>query len=272
MKLSRGPLTQKRRKLEKFRRKFGYTGKIKEVTATKFFLSGGACAAGIIPAEEGQELMARLASLRKKIGVPPGESANCGPLNPHNPEKYHPNRLLEVFDRLRLMDGCILDCYCHRFSGFKLPCVYTREIGSAPVKSRKDFNDRFPHRRDRLRHIEIEPSPSGYFQFAVLNQTADQFHLFRNCPFGFTRPVATDNQLRRILDSIAGNVSIDELEKAREVRARLSAVESEGIVTVRFLTFNPMRGLYFQHTYIRSNMIEHVSKIKIVDCERRLAF
>jgi hypothetical protein len=52
-------------------------------------------------------------------------------------------------------------------------------------------------------------------QFAVLNQTADPFHLFRRCPFGFTRPAATD---------------------------------------------------------IRSNMIEHVSKIKIVDCERRLAF
>ena len=247
----------RRSKLEKFRGKFGFAGKIEEETATKFFLSGEASVAGIIPEEERPELIERLASLRKKIG---------------EAEKYHPNRLFEVFDRLRLMDGCILDCYFHRFSGFGLPYVYSRRTDCTPVGSISDFNRRFPHRRDRLRHIEVEPSPYGYFQFALLNHTAEQFHLFRHSPFGFTWPVVSKKQLERILDSITGIVSGEELQKAREINPRQYVYESEGIVKVGFVAFSPLRGLYLHHTYIQSNMIEHVSKIKIVNCESSLAF
>jgi hypothetical protein len=118
----------------------------------------------------------------------------------------------------------------------------------------------------------MEPSPYGYFQFALLNHTAEQFHLFRHSPFGFTWPVVSGKQLERILDSIAGNVSGKELQKAREINPRQYVYESEGIVKVGFVAFSPLRGLYLHHTYIQSNLIEHVSRIKIVDCESSLAF
>jgi len=262
----------RRRKLEKFRRKFGITKKIEEESATEYFISGEASSAGIIPEEERPELMERLASLRNKVGKLPGEYDSCEPFSRHKPEKYHPNRLFEVFDRLHLMDGCTLDCYFNRFSGFGLPYVYSRRTDSAPVESISDFNKQFPHRRDRLRHIEIEPSPYGYFQFALLNHTAEQFHLFRHSPFGFTWPVISRKQLGRIFDSIAGNVSAEELQKARIVNPRQYVWESEGIVKIGFVAFSPLRGLYFHHTYIQSNLIEHVSRIKIVDCESSMAF
>jgi len=262
----------RRRKLEKFRRKFGIIKKMEDETATEYFISGGASSAGIIPEEERPELIERLMSLQKKVGRLPDEYDICRPFSEHNFKEYHPNRLFEVFDRLRLMDGCTLDCYFHRFSGFGLPCVYSRRTDSAPVESFGDFNSRFPHRRDRLRHIEVEPSPYGYFQFALLNHTAEQFHLFRHSPFGFTWPVVSCKQLGGILDSIAGIVSGEELQKAREINPRQYVYESEGIVKVGFVAFSPLRGLYFHHTYIQSNLIEHVSKIKIVDFKSSLAF
>jgi CheY-like chemotaxis protein len=262
----------RQRKLEKFRQKFGITKKMEEETATEYFISGEASSAGIIPEEERPELIERLASLRKKVARPACEYGSGGPSSRHKPEKYHPNRLFEVFERLRLMDGCTLDCYFHRFSGFGLPYVYSRRTDSAPVESFGDFKTRFPQRRDRLRHIEIEPSPYGYFQFALLNHTAEQFHLFRNSPFGFTWPVVSCKQLERILDSITGIVSGKELQKAREINPRQYVWVSEGVVKVGFVAFSPLRGLYSHHTYIQSNMIVHMSRIKIVDCESSMAF
>jgi CheY-like chemotaxis protein len=260
----------RRRKLEKFRRKFGCAGKqIKIVqdgrfSKTEYFLSCGASAAAIIPEKEGLKLMKKLASVRKDFRAllqkrQPGEA-----LDPVNPEIYDPNRLFEVFDRLHPMDGCTLDTFLDRSSGFGLPYVYTRKTSCATVKSPEEFNRRFPHRKDRLRHIEVEPSPSGYFQFAVFNNMVSQFHLFCLHDRGFMQPVVTGRQLKRILDFSVGEALKRELLEERAIKPRMSVWESEGIVIVRFIVSDSAGDLYFQQTYIRSNIIEHVSRSKIV--------
>jgi hypothetical protein len=165
------------------------------------------------------------------------------------------------------MDGCTLDYYFHRFAGFGLPYVYTRRIDSEPITDHREFIGRFPHPRGRIRHIEVEPSPSGYFQFAVFYNAVCQSHLSRHCRWGMTQPVVSENQLRRTLDFIAGEAKGRELLEKHSIRPRLSVLMWEDVVKVIFIAFNPFRGLYFKHTYIRSNVIEYAGRVKIPDCD-----
>ena len=228
--------------------------------------------AAIIPEEEGLRLMGNLKSLGKVFRALPNDPGGGGALPPDRPKTYDPNLFFDVFDRLHPMDGCTLDYCFHRFAGFGLPYIYTRRIDSAPIKDYKEFNERFPYRRNRIRHIEVEPSPSGYFQFAVFYNAACQSHLFRHCRWGLTQPVITENQLKRTLDFIAGETKRRELLKKYSLKPRLGVLMCEDLVKVIFIAFNPFRGLYFQHTYIRSNIIEYVDRIKIPDCASSFEF
>jgi DNA-binding response OmpR family regulator len=268
----------RRRNLEKFRQKFGYAGKKnrgtgeKQFSQTEYFLSNGRHTAAIIPEEEGLRLMGKLKSLGKVFRALPDEPGGGGALPPDRRKTYDPNLFFQVFDRLRPMDGCTLDYCFHRFDGFRLPYIYTRRIDSTPVKDYREFNERFPYRRDRFRHIAVEPSPSGYFQFAVFYNAACQSHLIRNCRWGLTRPMITENQLKRTLDFIAGQPKRKEVLEKDSLKPRIGVVMCEDIVHVIFIAFNPFRGLYFQHTYIRSNVIEYVSRSKILDCDSSSGF
>jgi DNA-binding response OmpR family regulator len=270
--------TMRRRHLEKFRQKYGYAGqKIRRAdkqpfSKTEYFLSGGRYAAAIIPEEEGLGLMEKLASHRREFEIWPHEPDEREALLPDTQKRCDPNRLLEVFDRLRLMDGCTLDYYLNRFNGFCLPHVYDRRTDSAPVNSHGEFIERFPYRRDRFRHIAVEPSPSGYFQFAVFYNAACQFHLWRHCRFGLTRPVITEKQLKDSLDFISGESRRKEFLKKYSTKPRLGVLACEDLVKVIFIAFNPFQGLYYLHTYIRSNVIEHVDRSKILECDSSFGF
>jgi hypothetical protein len=268
----------RRRNLDKFRQKYGYAGKKsrgtkeKQFSKTEYFLSNGRHTAAVIPEKEGLELTGKLESLRKVFGALQDEPGGGGPLPPDRRKWYDPNRFFEVFDRLRPMDGTTLDYYFHRFDGFGLPYVYTRRIDSEPVTDHREFIERFPYLRSRIRHIEVEPSPSGYFQFAVFYSAVCQFHLFRHCRWGLTQPVVTENQLKGSLDFLAGDAKRRELLEKYSFRPRLGVLMCEDLVKVRFIAFNPFRGLYFKHTYIRSNVIEHVDRITLPGCDSRFGF
>jgi len=268
----------RRRNLEKFRQKFGYAGKKnrgteeKQFSQTEYFLSNGRHTAAIIPEKEGLGLMGKLKSLWKVFRALPDKPDGDGTLPPDRRKRYDPNRFFEVFDRLRPMEGCTLDYYFHRFSGFGLPYVYTRRIDSAPVTDHREFMARFPYQRSRIRHIEVEPSPSGYFQFAVFYNAVCQSHLFGHCRWGLTRPVLTEKQLKDTLDFISGEARRKEFLKKHSTRPRLAVLACEDLAKVIFIAFNPFRGLYHLHTYIRSNAIEHVDRIKILDCDSSFGF
>jgi len=266
----------RRRNLEKFRLKFGYDGEAeagtgeKNFSHTEYFLSGGRHTAAIIPEEEGLELMQKLGSLLREFRSLAGEADGDGTLIAGRENRYDPNRLFEVFDRLRPMDGCTLDYCLYRFDEFKLPYIYTRRIDAEPINDHGEFIRRFPHRRCRIGHIEAEPSPSGYFQLAVFYNTVSQFHLSRHCRPGLAHPVVAQDQLQRALDCIAGEAGRREIMRKYSLRSRLGVLMCEDVVKVIFIAFNPSRGLYFQHTYIRSDEIEHVAEIDIPGCDSSL--
>jgi len=268
----------RRRNLERFRQKFGYAGKKnrgtgeKQFSQTEYFLSNGRHTAAIIPEKEGLGLMGKLESLWKVFRALPDEPDGDGTLPPDRRKRYDPSRFFEVFDRLHPMDGCTLDYYFHRFDGFRLPYVYSRRIDSEPVTDHREFIERFPYRRDRFRHIAVEPSPSGYFQFAVFYNAACQSHLARHCRWGLTQPVTTENQLKCALNFVVGEVKRKEVLQRYSIRPRLGVLMCEDLVKVIFIAFNPLRGLYFQNTYIRSNIIEYVDRIKIPGCDSSLEF
>jgi hypothetical protein len=84
--------------------------------------------------------------------------------------------------------------------------------------------------------------------------------------------VVTENQLKRSLDFLAGEAKRRELLEKYSFRPRLGVLMCEDLVKVRFIAFNPFRGLYFKHTYIRSNVIEHVDRITLPGCDSRFGF
>jgi len=268
----------RRRNLEKFRGKFGYPAKKradsreKRFSKTEYFLSGGRHTAAIIPEEEGLALLGRVDSLLREFNTLPDEPEGDGILLAGRGKRFDPNRFLEIFDRLHLRDGCTLDCYLYRFDGFKLPYIYARRIDSEPITDHREFIERFPFRRCRIRHIAAEPSPSGYFQFAVFYNTVSQFHLLRHCRLGLTHPVVAQHQLKRALDFIAGEAGRKEIMRKYSLKSRLGVLMCEDVGKVIFIACNPLRGLYFQHTYIRSDAIEHVAEINIPGCDNRSGF
>jgi len=71
---------------------------------------------------------------------------------------------------------------------------------------------------------------------------------------------------------VVGEVKRKEVLQRYSIRPRLGVLMCEDLVKVIFIAFNPLRGLYFQNTYIRSNIIEYVDRIKIPGCDSSLEF
>ena len=105
-------------------------------------------------------------------------------------DRFDVNRYFAVLDALKLAEGWTLDwVYCNRgIGGF--PVLYARRSDAAPFPDHATYEAQATNAlpagaeaREFLRYgylekIEVEDSPRGYFQLAVLRLLGDRFQLF----------------------------------------------------------------------------------------------
>jgi hypothetical protein len=138
-----------------------------------------------IPISSAGETIAAVKRLtdRREGGCDVGDP-DCG----RDQLEFDVNRYFSVFDHLSIQPGYTLDyVYLRDFGGAK-PVVYAREINADPYDSYEAFvranhseiqgsHEKIKHAADYLRHIQIDDTPQGYFQFVVLSIMGDQFYL-----------------------------------------------------------------------------------------------
>jgi hypothetical protein len=131
----------------------------------------------VVPVEESSRLFERLEQLKGQIGEMPSlELLSSGePVA----ERFDVNRFLEVFDKVKLRDGCILDYVYHNASSWGAPFVYTRFKSERPLRSSEEYMERYNEDKkgqNRFEHVYFEKAPLGYFQFAQFTISVNSFY------------------------------------------------------------------------------------------------
>ncbi len=161
-----------------------------------------------VPEAECTRLAAKLAEVRATIGQIPREYFPPGPGEkpPGNPkQRFDANKWFEVFDRVKLDDGWLLD-YVWEFTGVGgVPLLYTRRRGDTPLADPQAWHDEYKYPNDdppHLRHLAFEQSAEGAFQFALFCIEAPKFYLHWHSNYRDLELVITRDRLEQILKPI----------------------------------------------------------------------
>ena len=239
-------------------------------------------------------LMERLKMIRHGIGNVPKElvfDKNPPPIS--QVERFDANRFFEVFDKVRLNEGYVLD-YVYFSAGFfgGRPLLYTRKIDSEPLSSVKDLkhifvenpdypfpssmawtddvyfrNENHPYRKD----IEFEKTPSGYFQFALFCIAVEQFYLYQHDAYKLVYFIITQSELEERLWKFHLPEKDQMTIRATDLRPTITQNNNSAGVKVAY--FSPWRGYKYYSCNIKwPNIINdrRVEKIVHYDCGRKI--
>jgi hypothetical protein len=233
----------------------------------------------LIPEDESLSLLQRLELLRKQIGKIPmvlDDSVQPGPRYLDS-RRFDINRFLEVFDRIKLLDGYVLDYFYHadEVGGYPVPFTrsenadasallqklnkYLTEHNPAPLEDDLPPVFRYPN---LIKHLEFEKTGSGYFQFAVFSQVVRRFYLYWHALYGEIEFILSKSQLDPLRKAIAHRlrkiahahkrpISSDALSALNSVdlRPRVSITGDSAEVTI--VVFTEWGGFFYDHTKIK---------------------
>jgi len=175
------------------------------------------------------------------------------------PKLFDPNSFLDVFDKIRIKDGFVLD-YVYDFLNVDAkPGIYTRAKDAPRIllsDGRREFKQDPDIYSKSMNHISFEKSPKGYFQYFLFLQMVGQFYLRWHANYDEVRFVFTKKQLEYINKMIpeiqslvksyseeAGGIDWDEFLSPKvemsEKKVRVSAVR-----------FTPWGGLFIRSQHI----------------------
>ncbi|MCD6567656.1 MAG: hypothetical protein J7K94_02855 [Dehalococcoidia bacterium] len=170
----------------------------------------------IIQDEESSLLAKCLSKLRSEIGEIPEAYLSHESFAFHDVLRFDVNRFLEVFDRIRVEDGYMLDYVYSNDVWSGEPLLYARKITSRPLSSEEEYCRLFPDAKRAglgridsggylpfLNSVEFEKSASGFFQFAVFYHAVRQFYLYWHACYNDLMFIFTHSQLEQLFDSIA---------------------------------------------------------------------
>lgn len=156
----------------------------------------------IIPEEECTFLMKRLSKLHKEIGDIPEEYLSGAACSHEVSTRFDVNRFFEVFDRIEIDKGYVLDYVYYKDDLGGEPFLYARKINSKPISSpraRWDGKGIFHH----LEKLKFEKSALGYFQFVVFCGVVGKFYLNWHANYKDDELIFTPSQLNEIVDEIS---------------------------------------------------------------------
>lgn len=213
--------------------------------------------------DEYREFMERFNSLQRLIGEIPKEFTDQGIINPHKAKgAFEVNQYFQVFDRLTMQPGFVLDyIYLYDHHGGE-PHLYARRQNELPIDKKEDYFARYSikkpdlllgndpgseRRRLYLDHISFENSFIGYFQFALFCINAHRFYLNWHSNYNARSVILT----RRGVVAYTQNNSVlgigpEKRRAALELDHRPVVEIENNIGKVKFLCFDPWGyGLYW---------------------------
>ncbi len=191
------------------------------------------------------DTLAALAALRQGLGEIPENLQTESPVE--DGTEFDPNQYFTVFTHLSMQEGYTLDfVYTYDWMG-GYPTLYARNTEWTPFLS---WDDVRPGMDYYLDHIELDDTPEGYLQYAMLASTAEQFYLFWHANYNDQEVVCSRSALKDILKSLSssdfGN-PITAVEKAQALAIKSiepAVTLGEETVTVEMVTFTKWGGFY----------------------------
>lgn len=177
------------------------------------------------------------------------------------------NSYFRALTHLRMQDGYVLDwVYAGSWLG-GYPVLYTRLADEPAYASYQEHaearegsangGETYPPWPDYLAHVEVDNTPEGYFELAVLRMMADQFYLSWHANYNDVVIVCdretlkstlpeTDQPHRRIFppEKTLDSPPRDLHKEAAEIDPRPTVdFSADGTVVVRLVTFTKWGGL-----------------------------
>ncbi len=113
------------------------------------------------------------------------------------PRNFDVNRYFEVFDRLRMDKGYVLDYVYNSTRNHAYPLLYARRENSEPLTDMAVFEEAFETTTDSvnmsnayINRIHTDGSRQGFIQLAALQVVADQFYLYWHANYNDTKILA----------------------------------------------------------------------------------
>jgi len=198
--------------------------------------------------DECRRVVDGLNDLKGNLGLPEHYQEE----NPRRQQFYFdPMQYFEVFDRLEMNPGYILDYVYHSDGMGGMPVLYARKLDDAPFTSADELVQSFGDDTKGgglkyLEKIQLDQSPESYFQFYQLVMTGSQFYLWWHANYNDSQLVCDASDLERITEEIAAWEIIDPPDFPRSLyKADLApaVLIAEGSVKIRYLAFTKWGGL-----------------------------
>jgi hypothetical protein len=198
-----------------------------------------------------------LASLRQDL-VAPAHLLVDDPLK--NGSEFDPNTYFDVFAHLSMQEGYFLDF------------VYTtNDLGGFPtlfaVPEQQDrlasWSDVTPGMDNYLYHVQVDDTPEGFLQFAILAASGEQFYLDWHANYNDLQVICTGKALKALVKTIqAGDfgqtLSTEDAGKVLEIQAVEPVITlGERTAEIQVLTFTKWGG-FNRVTYIVDRAFPHL--------------
>lgn len=247
----------------------------------------------LIPEAYCEELEQRLEMLRKSIG----------PIT--NEPRFNVNRFLEVFDKVRIEDGYMLDYYHthldrepHPKWGLRLdfeaePYVFTRPVDQPHQEAAEIARDLYWNRPHLMKHLEFERTPEGLLQWVIFRTAVTQFHLHWHANYNDLKYIFSCAGLERVLESLplartkiqpSQQCSLEQLTRGAPFpqpdRDKLRALDltpwikvAGNLGEVRVFTFTEWGGFAWRHYHLRwPHHVDNATRAFVVEFDCGIQF
>ncbi|MFH1524710.1 MAG: hypothetical protein ABIF04_07070 [Chloroflexota bacterium] len=154
----------------------------------------------------------------------------------------------EVLDHLSMQPGYALD-YVYYYDGMGgYPVLYAYPVGQQPYATEADL-EAAGEKANYLDYVQMDDTPDGYFQFALLAMKGNQFYLNWHANYNDKQVVCDKTGVKDIIAGLDGGFG-SRIPIASRLRASLlgnvtpSVVVVEQTVEVRLVTFTKWGGFY----------------------------
>ncbi len=161
--------------------------------------------------------------------------------------EFDPNAYFDVFPHLSMEADYLLDfVYTYDFMSGS-PTIFARRTDWPPFKSWADVR---PGMDNYLDHVQVDGTPEGYLQYAILSTTAEQFYLYWHAAYNDLEIICTQETVRNYVRAIqSGDYGETFTGEARAQALSIEDVEpsvtiGEQTVEVRIVTFTKWGGFY----------------------------
>ena len=175
---------------------------------------------------------------------------------------FDPNQYFQFLTHVNIEAGYKLDFVYYKDELGGAPLVYAREINAVPFQSYvellnsygEDMSDvglivyqYLPHHRDFLKHIQIDDTPEGYFEYIVLWDRINQFYLWKRGLYNDSKILCDPNDMKYVYEDLRSfglELPNDVIDSLKNIDFSPRAIIDEETITIRFISFTKWSGLF----------------------------